>query len=190
MAFGQLSDNPPEDATATSIYLPDNQVTGKFSGEESPKTFSELFPKESHFVSRKLAALAQTAERDAELRQHDPSTVTEQTTSKDWQKEPGGELFRQYLQELSKLYNEKDPVKMAELQKSVNTLYADTLRADFPIMPHHPILAILKNPITTLKSEFLLSLRILSKKLPNTIKLKLLWQIVSQPLDLKRLPIF
>ncbi len=104
-AFGQLSGEPPEQATSTTMYLPD---------DKNRYTQSTLFPKESSYLSTKFSELAE---------QEAP-----------WQQEKAGELFKQYLVTLSKLYSETDTKKAYLLQRKALSQYRHLLSSGFPVI--------------------------------------------------------
>ena len=105
MAYAQLSGKPPEEASSAALYLP---------GDDRPHTIASLFPHETQFLSKRFAAIA--------------------ADSGGWIHEPGGEVFKRYLEALGHLYEQIDAQQAEKAQEVVLHLYEELLAADFPVL--------------------------------------------------------
>jgi len=103
-AMSHLTGELDEAATKTTFFLPDNK---------NPYTSPTLFPKENLFLAERFKKLVEK-----------PAP---------WQQEQGGELFKEYIAELGKLYAEHDVRKAETQQETVENLYNKLLQAEFPI---------------------------------------------------------
>jgi hypothetical protein len=105
LAASQLTPEPPRGAKPLAMKMP---------GDKNKYTPTSLFPHETQFISRGF------------------SEITAQET--DWQKYPGGDIFKEYIGTLAELYKETDPFKIEECQERVEKLYEDAVRSGFPII--------------------------------------------------------
>ena len=105
LATSQLTPEPPKGA---------KPLAAKMSGDRNKYTPASLFPHETQFISKGFSEVA-----GQEI---------------DWEKYPGGEIFKSYIQLLSELYQETDPEKISDCQKQVEKLYEQLLRSGFPII--------------------------------------------------------
>jgi hypothetical protein len=105
LAASQLTPKPPETKEPLAMKRP---------GDEKEYTPALLFPHETQFISKGF------------------SEISAQET--DWKKYPGGEIFRDYIQTLSEVYQEADPAKITDCRKQAEDLYKQLLRSGFPII--------------------------------------------------------
>lgn len=104
LAYSQLAPKPSEDASPVA----------PLGQDKKPHTFRELFPQETGFIFKKLAAIAKQDEA--------------------WRNEPGAQEFKTYLKCLSDFFAETDPKQAAVLHKKVEETYGELISSDFPIM--------------------------------------------------------
>lgn len=105
LAASQLTPEPPRGAKPLAM---------KMAGDKNKYTPATLFPHETRFISRGFSEIS--------------------TQEMDWQKYPGGEIFRDYIKTLGELYKEADPTKIGECQERVEKLYEETVKSGFPII--------------------------------------------------------
>ena len=109
LAYSQLAPEPPKNASSVS----------PIGQDEKPHTFSELFPHETQFISKKLAAILSNSEV--------------------WDNEPGADDFKEYLKYLADFFDEKNTEKAKELHKKVEETYGRLVTSDFPIIIVPPL---------------------------------------------------
>ncbi|MFZ5559556.1 MAG: hypothetical protein ACOZAL_02055 [Patescibacteria group bacterium] len=105
LAFSNLSPKPPEKATSSHFYLPN---------DKNPHTLNELFPRENQYIGRKFKEISEMPIN--------------------WKEISGGENFKEYLRALSDSYQEKKIEKIDECYKKVSELYGKSALSDFPIL--------------------------------------------------------
>jgi hypothetical protein len=105
LAASQLTPEPPKGAKPLAMKMP---------GDKNKYTPASLFPHETQFISRGFSEIA--------------------AQEIEWQKYLGGEIFKDYIQTLSELYQEVDPAKIADCQKRVEKLYEQAVKSGFPII--------------------------------------------------------
>lgn len=109
LAYSQLAPTPPENANPVAPL-----------GEDGvPHTFSQLFPHETSYISKKLGAIMKNGG--------------------EWKNEPGAGEFSEYLKNLSEFFNEKNPDKAKELHEKIIGAYAALIASDFPIIIVPPL---------------------------------------------------
>lgn len=133
LAYSQLIPEPPKNASPVSPIGQDGK----------PHTFSELFPHETQFISKKLATILNNSES--------------------WSNEPGADDFKEYLKYLADFFAEKDAEKAKELHKKVEETYGRLVSSDFPIIIVPPLEGYYKPPY--LDPELRLALRTPESKL-------------------------
>ena len=105
LAFTQLSPRPPEEATSTAMFLPE---------DDTPYTIASLFPHETQSIAKNLTQLSENSD--------------------EWGDFPGADTFKQYLKVLGAIYGEKDPTKAEQYLIESERLYGELLASEFPII--------------------------------------------------------
>ena len=105
LAFARLSPKPPEEASFGHFYVPNN---------DRPHTINSLFPRDTRFIAKKFKEISEMPV--------------------DWEKIPGGKVFKEYLEALSGAYQEKDAGKIDDCYKKVSELFEQSASSDFPIL--------------------------------------------------------
>jgi hypothetical protein len=105
LAASQLTPDPQKSARPLAI---------KMVGNKNKYTPATLFPHETRFISRGFSEIS--------------------TQEMNWEKYPGGEIFRDYMKTLGELYKETDPIKIGECQERVERLYEEVVKSGFPII--------------------------------------------------------
>ena len=103
-AYAQLSPNPPKEAMPFGLYISDKGFY----------TIASLFPHETKFISQKFNSLADDNQK--------------------WINKPGGNIFKQYLEEQAKLFSEINPELAKDCQERIEQLYAELIASEFPII--------------------------------------------------------
>src|SRR3989338_619640 len=109
LAYSYLSPTPPKD---------DNPVAPRCM-DGRPHTFSDLFPHETGYISKKLATITKNNEP--------------------WKNESGADEFSEYLKNLSDFFNEKNPDKAKDLHEKLTNAYEKLCTTDFPIIIVPPL---------------------------------------------------
>ncbi|MBI4114289.1 MAG: hypothetical protein HY445_00415 [Candidatus Niyogibacteria bacterium] len=105
LAYAQLSGRPLKKASAVTLYMP---------GDKRPHTIAEFFPHESQSLAKRFSSIAEHPQ--------------------EWVTLPGGNIFKAYMEQLSKLYNEKNPAQAEKHQEAAASLFNNLLESDFPII--------------------------------------------------------
>ncbi|TSC78512.1 MAG: hypothetical protein G01um101433_177 [Parcubacteria group bacterium Gr01-1014_33] len=105
MAYAKATPPPPKGASVLGLDVP---------GHKKPYTIASLFPNETYTLSRHFHAIAEQNE--------------------EWITQPGGAIFKEYLEALSVCYKEKDVAQAEILHKEVSRLYRELLTSEFPIV--------------------------------------------------------
>jgi hypothetical protein len=108
LAASRLTPKPPKGRRGA------RPLAAKIKGDGNRYTPATLFPHETRFISRGFSEIS--------------------TQEMDWQKYPGGEIFRDYIKTLGELYKETDPTKIGECQERVEKLYEKAVESGFPIV--------------------------------------------------------
>ena len=117
LAYTQLSGEPPEEAGPVKLFL-DN--------DPNPHTFAELFPHETSYLERNLQRIAETSHA--------------------WEDKPGGGIFKQYVETLSRFYATKNTQTAEEHFDTLQKQYAELVTSDFPILVTPPTEGYYKEP--------------------------------------------
>lgn len=104
-AFAQLSTKPPQEATSSTMFLPD---------DDTPYTIASLFPHETQSISKNLTYLSENAS--------------------EWEDLPGADAFKRYLSVLGAIYDEKDPKQAEQYLAESEKLYEELLSSEFPVI--------------------------------------------------------
>lgn len=109
LAYSQIAPKPPKGDSPVAPRGMDGQ----------PHTFPDLFPHETGYISKKLAAISKN--------------------NADWKDEPGSGEFVEYLKHLSDFFNEKNPEKAKTFHAQIEASYIELVGSDFPVIIVPPL---------------------------------------------------